>query len=530
MTCVKHTPIWSLRRGLILFIMVACFCSPRLFAGILEPEWFHHYVEDFNASDDELYPSEISNFNAWEFLRANIPLFECPDHDLEEVYYFRWWTYRKHIKHTPDGFIITEFQPDVPWAGKYNSINCAAGHHIYEGRWMHDPKYLSDYSVFWLRKGGGIRTYSFWVADALWNRFLVTGDEREIRELLPDLVNNYVEWEKGNLDSSGLFWQEDGKDGMEVSVGGSGCRATINTYMFADAQAISKIADLLGKKEMSSEFQMKSKGIKKLVQEKLWNINQQFFETLPRHATHLNWAGVRELHGFTPWYANLPDRGFESAWSQIMDTNGFFASYGPTTTERRNRGFALSYQGHECQWNGPGWPYSTSVTLTAMANLLDNYSQNFVGKKDYYTLLKIYAHSQQLKLDSGKVVPWIDDNINPDTGDWMARTMMKSRKGEIHERGKDYNHSTFCDLIINGLIGLRPQVGNKVEISPLIPDGQWDYFCLDNVLYHGHSLSIFYDKTGRRYGKGKGLRVFADGVEIAHARRLQKLYAILPGA
>ena len=24
---------------------------------------------------------------------------------------------------------------------------------------------------------------------------------------------------------------------------------------------------------------------------------------------------------------------------------------------------------------------------------------------------------------------------------------------ELEERGKDYNHSTFCDLVINGLIG-----------------------------------------------------------------------------
>jgi len=27
-------------------------------------------------------------------------------------------------------------------------------------------------------------------------------------------------------------------------------------------------------------------------------------------------------------------------------------------------------------------------------------------------------------------------------------------KGGV-ERGKDYNHSTFCDLIITGLVGLR---------------------------------------------------------------------------
>ena len=61
------------------------------------------------------------------FLSTNIPLFECPDKDFEQIYYFRWWTYRKHIKQTPDGFVITEFLPHVGWAGKHNTINCAAG-------------------------------------------------------------------------------------------------------------------------------------------------------------------------------------------------------------------------------------------------------------------------------------------------------------------------------------------------------------------------------------------------------------------
>jgi hypothetical protein len=52
------------------------------------------------------------------WLENNIPLFECPDKELEEVYYFRWWIFRKHIKETNEGFIITEFHSDVPWAGK----------------------------------------------------------------------------------------------------------------------------------------------------------------------------------------------------------------------------------------------------------------------------------------------------------------------------------------------------------------------------------------------------------------------------
>jgi hypothetical protein len=31
------------------------------------------------------------------------------------------------------------------------------------------------------------------------------------------------------------------------------------------------------------------------------------------------------------------------------------------------------------------------------------------------------------------------------------------------------------------------------------------------VLYHGHNLTILYDKDGSRYHAGKGLRIYVDG-------------------
>ena len=63
----------------------------------------------------------------------------------------------------------------------------------------------------------------------------------------------------------------------------------------------------------------------------------------------------------------------------------------------------------------------------------------------------------------------------------------------------------------SGLAGLRPRADEVIEVKPLVPDGTWDYFCLDNVLYHGRTLTILYDKSGNRYKKGKGLRVLANG-------------------
>ena len=430
---------------------------------------------------------------------------------------------------------MDEFLPPVSWAGKYNAIPCPAGHHFYEGRWLRNCGILDDYARFWLRGGGNPRAYSFWAADAIWAHSMVTGDTGVAIDLLPDLIRNYEAWEKTKRDPSGLFWQVDDRDGMEVSIGGSGYRATINSYQFGDAVAISRIAALAGQKDVAREFMEKAEQIKALVQTKLWDKDAQFFKVLPR-GENSKLVDVRELHGFTPWYFNLPDtgKGYEVAWKQLMDPEGFFAPFGPTTAEQRHPQFRVSYEGHECQWNGPSWPFSTAITLTALANLLNGPPQQAINAKDYFEVLSIYAKSHQLKRDDGRIVPWIDENLNPANGDWISRTRLKSwkdgtwdaGKGGV-ERGKDYNHSTYCDLIISGLVGLRPRIDATVEVNPLLPRS-WEFCCLDQIPYHGHLLTILWDKTGEKYHKGKGLRVLADGREIAATENLGRVTGKLP--
>ena len=506
--------------------------SPRA-SWLLKPEAFRHYVEAFNKNDDELFQQSIPNAHAWEFLERNIPLLDCPDKEIEEIYYFRWWTYRKQIKETPVGFVITEFLPQVPWSGKYNTISCAAGHHLREGRWLLDRKYMDDYTLFWLRKGGAARLYSFWIADSVWQRYCVTGDRDEALDLLPDLIKNYQGWEKERRDSTGLYWQSDNRDGMECSIGGSGYRATINTYQYGDARAIARIAELAGNLELAREYNDKAAAIKGLVQQKLWDDKAQFFKVLPK-GENKKLSDARELHGLTPWYCDLPDADKSVAWKQLMDPQGFYAPYGPTSAEQRHPRFRIEYLWHECRWNGPSWPFATAITLTALANLLNDYQQDVVGRKDYFETLKIYAKSQHRKLDDGRIVPWIDENLNPTNGDWIARTRLKTWKNGTWdparggvERGKDYNHSTYCDLIITGLIGLRPRADETVEVNPLLPDGLWDYFCLDRIPYHGRTLTILWDKTGKRYGKGAGLHIVCNGKEIATADKLTRVTGTL---
>ena len=525
---VGNSGIGAMFRITVCFALLAV--VPALSAQrtmmVVTPESFRHYVEAFNHDDDEQVTNYIDDRSAWSWLRDNIPFFESSDKELEEIYYFRWWTFRKHIEKTPDGFVITEFLPPVPWAGKFNTISCAAGHHFYEGRWLRNRQYLNDYARFWFSKDGEPRRYSFWAADALQARATVTQDQQLPMDLLPLLIENYERWEKAHLDANGLFWQIDDRDGMEVSIGGSGYRATINSYMYGDAAAIANIADWAGKKQIATEFREKATRLKALVEARLWDSDAGFFKVLPR-AEGARLAGVRELHGYVPWYFNLPDPGYEIAWKQLMDSGGFYAPYGPTTAERRSSQFMFPNP-HECLWNGPSWPFATTQTLVALANLLNHYQQDYVGKTDYLELLRTYTHTQHFKLPNGRVIPWIDEDYNPITGEPIAREILYGNNDAHKDRGRDYNHSGYADLIISGLVGLRPRIDQSVEVNPLVPEGGLTYFCLDGVPYHGTNLTILYDESGSRYHRGPGIHVFADGREIASATHLQRLTARLP--
>ena len=667
-----------------LLLAVLGLVVPVAAGPVLDASVFRRYTEAFVEADEETVRQAVPNEAAWAWLEANVPRFSCPDRDLEEIYWFRWWTFRKHLRKSADGWIVTEFLPDVPWAGKHNSINCPAGHHFREGRWIRNREYLDDYGVFWFRKGGEPRKYSFWAADAINARALVTGDDRQVRDLLPELKANWEAW-ADHLDESGLYWQNDGNDGMEVSVGGSGCRATINSYQFGDAMAIAAMEERAGNGAEAVRWRARAEDLRRLVEEKLWDAEAGFFKVRPRGGGRL--ADVRELHGYVPWCFGLPGPDKLVAWRELMDPLGFRAPFGPTSTEQRHPGFALRYEGHECQWNGPSWPFATSQTLTALANVLHGPPQAIVGRRDYWETLQCYVRSHRfrqlpperpagglvkshdnsvrrhtwwaedrlgstewvqydfpepvtvdavevfwyddphgidppvswrllrregsewmelkteevpgvepdrfnrvgfapqsvssLRLEAvtapgksagllewrvlgggsnhaGAAVPsasysdvyaaslkalhdgdsalarkesrqpWIDENLHPQTGDWMARTMLRERGQGPVERGKDYNHSTFCDLVISGLVGLRPRADRVVEIDPLLPPGMWDWFCLEGVPYHGVMLTVLWDRDGSRYGRGAGLRVFADGRLLAERAECGLLRSELP--
>ncbi len=483
-------------------------------AAFLKYATFSHYADYFNNMEDENIAQAIPNSEASAWMEQNIPLFECPQKNFEEMYYYRWWSLRKHIKNTPAGYGMTEFLVNRSYADKYNLIACAIGHHIYESRWLRDPKYLDQIIHTWYRgnEGGPMKKmnkFSSWNADAIYNRFLVDGDKDFLLDMMTDLDTEYKRWESTNRLKNGLYWQGDVQDGMEESISGGRrkqyARPTINSYMYGNAKALSNMGLLAGNEGIAMKYALKADTLKQLVEGKLWNERHQFFETMRTDSS----ANVREAIGYIPWYFNLPDaRKHDVAWKEVMDEKGFLAPYGMTTAERRHPEFRTRGVG-KCEWDGAIWPFASAQTLTAMANFMNNYPQTVLTDSVYFRQMELYVESQYHR---GR--PYIGEYLDEVTGYWL--------KGD-QERSRYYNHSTFNDLVITGLVGLRPRTDNTIEVNSLIPEDKWNWFCLDNVLYHGHNISIVWDKDGSRYHAGKGLRVYVNGKLVGQSDRLQRL-------
>ncbi|CRG84583.1 hypothetical protein PISL3812_01848 [Talaromyces islandicus] len=462
-----------------------------------------------------------------EWFEQNIPFLDLPTDQaqIQEVYYYRWETYREHLVYTGAqyGYMASEFLLPASYGAPYGGINAAAGHHINEGRWLRNLQYGQDVVNYWLNGPGQLNKpatdgnnpdtydwaheYSFWAASSVWRQYLVTGDKDFVVGQLDNLVTQYRGWDNHFNDTIGLYWQVPVWDATEYSAasynssdpyhGGAGFRPTINGYQYGDAQAIAAIAKLAGNSTLEDEYNGRADALQTAMQAKLWDTGLQHFMHMARDDNPTEaLLTSRELMGFVPWMFNMPQASDIVAFEQLTDPQGFAANYGPTTLERRSQLFMYEAS-NCCRWDGPSWPYETAQTLTAVENVLNDYPpQQHINASDYITLLQQYAATQ---FKNGQ--PYVAEAHDSDTDSWIYDT---------EDHSEDYNHSTFVDNVIAGLIGLRAQPNDTVIVNPLAPSS-WDHFALENVAYHGHNVTILWDSSGSSYSQGQGLQVYVDG-------------------
>jgi F5/8 type C domain len=492
----------------------------------------------------------------------NIPFFEIDDQEIQEIYYYRWKVFRSHIREIgSEGTTVLEFLDNVPWARQpFTDLNDSASLHILEGRWLRDPAIVDNLIDHLYAGGANDRHFSESIAAATEGRTRVTGDPSPGLRHLDKMQTIFDQWDDHFDRTRGLYWIEPLLDATEYTIasidasgagfteqpsldqnhngftGGFAFRPSINSYQYGNALAIARFAALAGKSDVAADFSRRAANLRAAVLDQLWNPALVHFVDRYQRSTEFVTAGEfirgRELVGYVPWSFELPptdamlSRHLVDAWKHVLATTELAGARGLRTVEPSYARYLTQYRYEsatgkpECQWNGPSWPFQTSQVLTGLANLLDDYSQSVITPADYLRLLRQYTR-QHL---AGGDQPDIQEDYDPDTGRPIVGLA----------RSHHYEHSTYVDLIINGLIGVRPRSDEALDIAPLIapglqPDGRRiRYFALQNLAYHGHDIGIFYDAEGSRYGAGRGLSVFVDGKRLFGPGPLQRVSIRLP--
>ncbi|MDR7153414.1 hypothetical protein J2W40_000208 [Sphingobium xenophagum] len=483
----------------------------------------------------------FGNDAAW--YRDRIPYFESADPRLDAVYYYRWQIYRGHQRDLgKDGYITTEFFDDVDWQRHpYASLNDASGFHIGEGRWLNDRRFTDDYINFMYESGGNDRHFTDHMADSVWGRYLVDGNRDGAVRHLPVMNHIYRLWDVQFDFDKGLYFVEPLLDATEYTVssidasggkdgfrGGDAFRPSVNAYMVANARALAKMATLTGDKAMAADYSARADALQKRILADLWSDKLTHF--IDRHQSRKNehvsyWEPIRnrELVGYLPWMFDVvpDDAKYAAAWAHLLDPASLAGKAGMRTVEASYEYYMRQYRylgtDPECQWNGPIWPYQTTQVLHAMANLLDHRTHSGpITRSDYMRLLRQYAalHYQ----GSGKDERLdLEENYHPETGKPIVGL----------DRSHHYFHSGFNDLILTGLVGIRPRADDVLEVNPLLPDAadpqSLAWFRVQDVPYHGHKIAVTWDADGSHYKRGKGLSIEVDGREVARRATLGRL-------
>lgn len=542
---------------------------------VLTPASFQEYVRGFQADYDALTPyfdqpldvnqvnlndlhyaretAYVRNELAFDWMQRNVPYFDCPDNAFREIYYFRHWMNRLHLKNNGTNFVVSEFIGKTPWADANNVITCPAGHQFSWLTWLDDPKYARSYMNYYLyATEANPRQFREWLADSAWQTQLVHPSPEFARSVLGGLTKLFESYRGEKVSSfHDLYGCTDWNDGFEHTISGSGVRTTINSYLYANARAIANLARQTGDVETQTTYSGIAATIKAGVQAHLWDDKDKFFKTyktqkwrdedirlygkdIPKwfveEADRL--VDVREISGYIPWQFNLPDDTpeFAAAWRFIKDkTSGFAGQNGLAGAQKDHPRYNIPTAG--ARWNGLSWFFATTQALTGLANLLNDYDQQVVDKRDYFLELEKYTKRAHYNVypHGKRIRPWATEWVEPDKSNLdpgaSPDSIWATRSSLLY-----YFHSGYTELVINGLVGIRPQENDSLVVNPLVPDGVWSYFCLDGLKYKGHYICVLWDADGTRYNKGKGLSVFVDGEKKSSRDDLGRLTIQLPPA
>ena len=476
------------------------------------PESTEQYLRFAGLGNLEAVRAQKAEYNL--YWAENLPYIDVPKKAVQKAIDYRWWLERfNSLDANIPGY---DYQYPVTIEGVLgynNAIILTQPMHLQDTKWLRSP-YLaygqllsagnSSQSSAFLDNPGNRNNwnnhYGQYLAEAGYEAFNVIGGGAELAENLAYYFGHdatgQLEHYGNHIEGRDLIAYRNnymtGNDADTISMHAPGTGTWKahgeNAYVWAAADAAAKLYEQLGNTEQAKYYRDLADKIKADVLELMWCEECKKFETYAVRPTG------------TQHNANQPNL---VKYTESNNYNYFAVGLVPddaaSVTKYKEALKAFS--------NGKEFPIFPFYTANQVHNQEVSGSNNFsninftVQLRLYESALRTYDKEQTYITDDmlAMMAEWMAWNVYPDAGDirYPNNNEFHNIDGRTYEnyyRSWIYHNilGNYTYLFIEDMAGIQPRADEKIELSPI--DFSYDHFMVNNVRYHGHDLTVVWDK------------------------------------
>ena len=476
------------------------------------PESTEQYLRFAGLGNLEAVRAQKAEYNL--YWAENLPYIDVPKKAVQKATDYRWWLERfNSLDANIPGY---DYQYPVTIEGVLgynNAIILTQPMHLQDTKWLRSP-YLaygqllsagnSSQSSAFLDNPGNRNNwnnhYGQYLAEAGYEAFNVIGGGAEVAENFAYYFGHdatgQLEHYGNHIEGRDLIAYRNnymtGNDADTISMHAPGTGTWKahgeNAYVWAAADAAAKLYEQLGNTEQAKYYRDLADKIKADVLELMWCEECQKFETYAVRPTG------------TQHNANQPNL---VKYTESNNYNYFAVGLVPddaaSVTKYKEALKAFS--------NGKEFPIFPFYTANQVHNQEVSGSNNFsninftVQLRLYESALRTYDKEQTYITDDmlAMMAEWMAWNVYPDAGDvrYPNNNEFHNIDGRTYEnyyRSWIYHNilGNYTYLFIEDMAGIQPRSDEKIELSPI--DFSYDHFMVNNVRYHGHDLTVVWDK------------------------------------
>ena len=476
------------------------------------PESTEQYLRFAGLGNLEAVRAQKAEYNL--YWAENLPYIDVPKKAVQKAIDYRWWLERfNSLDANIPGY---DYQYPVTIEGVLgynNAIILTQPMHLQDTKWLRSP-YLaygqllsagnSSQSSAFLDNPGNRNNwnnhYGQYLAEAGYEAFNVIGGGAEVAENFAYYFGHdatgQLEHYGNHIEGRDLIAYRNnymtGNDADTISMHAPGTGTWKahgeNAYVWAAADAAAKLYEQLGNTEQAKYYRDLADKIKADVLELMWCEECQKFETYAVRPTG------------TQHNANQPNL---VKYTESNNYNYFAVGLVPddaaSVTKYKEALKAFS--------NGEEFPIFPFYTANQVHNQEVSGSNNFsninftVQLRLYESALRTYDKEQTYITDDmlAMMAEWMAWNVYPDAGDirYPNNNEFHNIDGRTYEnyyRSWIYHNilGNYTYLFIEDMAGIQPRSDEKIELSPI--DFSYDHFMVNNARYHGHDLTVVWDK------------------------------------